>query len=71
MPLRLDSNTGGEMRAWIRPSLAFMIFLYFIFFLGVYVHTSESESTFNGNNHLIEPDAIDSFLRKIGQSFKN
>lgn len=59
------------MRDWIIPSITFMIFLYFIFFLGVYVHTNNNESTFSENNHLIEPDAIDSFLRKISKSFRN
>ncbi|RAX54371.1 hypothetical protein CCY99_03170 [Helicobacter sp. 16-1353] len=62
------------MKDWIFPSMAFLVFLYGIFFAGLYIYNykNSSVSIFAGSKDtpVNQSIGIDDFLQEISKSFK-
>lgn len=61
------------MRDWVFPSIAFLIFLYGMFFIGLYIYdyTNSNVGIFSDSNDApANQNNIDNFLKEISKSFK-
>lgn len=61
------------MRDWVFPSIAFLIFLYGMFFIGLYIYdyTNSNVSIFSDSDEApANQNNIDNFLKEISKSFK-
>lgn len=71
MRFELDSKKGADMKDWIFPSGAFIVFLYAMVFLIAHLHnyTSADMSLFDGANVEYRYGEIGEFLKDISKSF--
>lgn len=62
------------MKDWIFPSVAFLIFLYGMFFVGLYIYqytNSDNVNTFSGTSTQSTKDSdINTYIKGIAESFK-
>lgn len=62
------------MRDWIFPSITFLIFMYGIFFIGLYIHNYKNSNDLNifsnSKNNSPAKTNINDFLKEISKSFK-
>ena len=68
-----DSSKGFIMKDWIFPSVAFLIFLYGLFFLGIYVDDYKNSKAIVFTDETSTPTSqkeVDKYLKEISKSFK-
>lgn len=61
------------MKDWIFPSIAFLIFLYGAFFLGLYVDDYKRSNVLTFTNETSGPSdqtQVDKYLKEISKSFR-